>query len=48
MINATIRADNVLCLRYYTRRGFVDLGADPDYAVANGTIVGRIAKRFDL
>jgi L-amino acid N-acyltransferase YncA len=47
-INATIRADNVPGLGYYTRRGFVDHGTDPDYALANGTIVGRISKRFDL
>jgi hypothetical protein len=35
-------------LGYYTRRGFVEYGADPTYALANGTIVGRISKRFDL
>lgn len=47
-INATIRADNVPGLGYYTRRGFVDHATDPAYALANGTIVGRISKRFDL
>jgi hypothetical protein len=26
----------------------VDYAADPDWALANGTIVGRISKRFDL
>jgi L-amino acid N-acyltransferase YncA len=47
-INATIRADNVPGLGYYARRGFTDYAADPDWALANGTIVGRISKRFDL
>lgn len=47
-INATIRADNVPGLGYYTRRGFVDYGADPAYALADSTIVGRVSKRFDL
>lgn len=47
-INATIRADNVPGLGYNTRRGFVDYGADPAYALADSTIVGRISKRFDL
>lgn len=47
-INATIRADNVPGLGYYTRRGFVDYATDPAYALANGTVVGRISKRFDL
>jgi L-amino acid N-acyltransferase YncA len=47
-INATIRADNVPGLGYYTRRGFVDYGTEPDFALLNGTVVGRIHKRFDL
>jgi hypothetical protein len=47
-INATIRAGDVPGLGYYTQRGSVDYGVDPDYALANGTIVGRISKRFDL
>ena len=47
-INATIRADNVPGLGYYTRRGFVDYARDPGYALADGTVVGRISKRFDL
>jgi L-amino acid N-acyltransferase YncA len=47
-INATIRADNLPGLGYYTRRGFVDYATDPAYALADGTVVGRISKRFDL
>jgi GNAT superfamily N-acetyltransferase len=47
-INATIRADNVPGLGYYTRRGFQDYAADPDYRLSDGTRVGRMSKRFDL
>jgi L-amino acid N-acyltransferase YncA len=47
-INATIRADNVPGLGYYARRGFVDYARDPGYSLADGTVVGRISKRFDL
>lgn len=48
VINATIRADNVPGLGYYTRRGFIDYGAEPAFALSNGQLVGRILKRFDL
>ncbi len=48
VINATIRADNVPGLGYYTRLGFVDYGSDPEYRLLDGTLVGRIHKRFDL
>ncbi len=47
-INATIRADNALGLAFYARCGFVDYAADPDYRLGDGTVVGRISKRFDL
>jgi L-amino acid N-acyltransferase YncA len=47
-INATIRADNAPGLGYYTRRGFVDHGTEPDFALMDGTVVGRVHKRFDL
>lgn len=47
-ISATIRADNAPGLGYYARRGFVDYSADPGYCLADGTVVGRISKRFDL
>lgn len=47
-INATIRADNILGLAYYSRLGFQDYAADPDYRLKDGTRVGRISKRFDL
>ncbi|MES2967760.1 MAG: GNAT family N-acetyltransferase [Pseudomonadota bacterium] len=48
VINATIRADNWPGLGYYARRGFVDHTMDPDYALRDGRVVGRISKRFDL
>jgi GNAT superfamily N-acetyltransferase len=47
-INATIRADNAPGLGYYTRRGFQDYAADPDYRLSDGMRVGRMSKRFDL
>ena len=47
-INAAIRADNASGLGYYTRRGFVDYGTEPDFALADGRVVGRVLKRFDL
>ena len=48
VINATIRADNVPGLGYYARRGFVDYTQDPAWALQDGTVVGRVARRFDL
>lgn len=47
-INATIRADNISGLGYYSRRGFFDYGTEPAFALMDGKIVGRIHKRFDL
>jgi L-amino acid N-acyltransferase YncA len=47
-IHATIRADNVPGLAYYARMGFRDIGHDPDYRLANGTVVGRVTRQFDL
>ena len=45
---AVIRADNVVGLGYYARRGFVDWGTEPDITLKDGRVVGRIAKRFDV
>jgi L-amino acid N-acyltransferase YncA len=47
-IIAWIRADNVPGLAYYARIGFRDVGGDPGFALKDGTIVGRIHRRFDL
>ncbi len=47
-INATIRADNAQGLGYYSRIGFVDYAAEPDWALDDGRRVGRISKRCDL
>jgi L-amino acid N-acyltransferase YncA len=47
-IIAWIRADNVPGLAYYARIGFLDIGGDPDFALKDGTTVGRIHRRFDL
>jgi L-amino acid N-acyltransferase YncA len=47
-LNATIRADNTPGLGFYTRRGFVDYASNPDWALKDGRIVGRVSKRFDL
>ncbi len=45
---AVIRADNRVGLGYYTKRGFVDYGTEPDITLKDGRVVGRIAKRFDI
>ena len=47
-INATIRADNGGGLRYYDKMGFADYAHHPDWALDDGTVVGRVSKRFDL
>ncbi len=47
-INANIRADNEGGLIYYQSRGFADYGRIDDYELADGHIVDKILKRFDL
>lgn len=47
-INANIRADNEGGLIYYQSRGFVDYGIIEDYKLADGTLVDKKLKRFDL
>ncbi|WP_306153210.1 GNAT family N-acetyltransferase [Roseovarius sp. MMSF_3281] len=47
-INATIRADNAGGLAYYQSRGFEDYARQPNQALADGQVVDKISKRFDL
>jgi L-amino acid N-acyltransferase YncA len=47
-INATIRADNAPGLAYYARIGFADYAHDPDWTLEDGTVTGRVSRRFDL
>lgn len=47
-INATIRADNTPGLGYYSKIGFRDHTTTPNVALANGNLVDRVNKRFDL
>ncbi|TGD44634.1 GNAT family N-acetyltransferase [Pseudotabrizicola sediminis] len=47
-IFAAIRADNVPGLAYYARLGFTDVGAEPDYALVTGQVVGRIFRKLTL
>jgi len=47
-INANIRADNEGGLIYYQSRGFVDYGVIEGYKLADGQIVDKRLKRFDL
>ena len=47
-INATIRADNVGGLAFYSRMGFVDHEVVPAVPLKSGTPVDRIRKRFSL
>ncbi|WP_299045154.1 GNAT family N-acetyltransferase [uncultured Tateyamaria sp.] len=47
-INANIRADNEGGLIYYQSRGFQDYGRIEGHEMANGQIVDKILKRYDL
>jgi L-amino acid N-acyltransferase YncA len=47
-LNATIRADNESGLIYYQSRGFETYNRIPDTKLADGTVVDRICKRYDL
>ncbi len=47
-INATIRADNVSGLGYYSKMGFEDYNVIKGIALNDGTLVDRVQKRFDL
>jgi L-amino acid N-acyltransferase YncA len=47
-INATIRADNVPGLAYYSRIGFLDYDIAKDVPLSDGTLVDRISKRLKL
>lgn len=47
-INATIRADNAGGLTYYQSRGFRDWRFEANVKLADGLVVDRISKRFDL
>ncbi|MEL7131386.1 MAG: GNAT family N-acetyltransferase [Pseudomonadota bacterium] len=47
-INANIRADNEGGLIYYQSRGFQDYGRIEGYEMANGQLVDKILKRYDL
>ncbi|MEP2029777.1 MAG: GNAT family N-acetyltransferase [Paracoccaceae bacterium] len=47
-INATIRADNAGGLTYYQSRGFRDWHHDESVRLDNGSVVGKISKRYDL
>ena len=48
VINATIRADNVPGLAYYAKMGFRDYKVDRGVPLADGRLVDRISRRFDL
>lgn len=47
-INANIRADNAGGLAYYQSRGFEDYGQKTGVRMANGQVVDKVLKRFDL
>ena len=47
-INATIRADNVGGLAFYSRLGFRDHGISHAVPLRNGTPVDRVSKRYIL
>jgi L-amino acid N-acyltransferase YncA len=45
---ASIRADNAPGLAFYAKAGFVDVSSEPDFALRDGTVVGRVHRRYDL
>jgi L-amino acid N-acyltransferase YncA len=45
-INATIRADNIGGLAFYSKQGFADFSIDRDVPLCDGTLVDRVSKRF--
>lgn len=47
-INANIRSDNESGLVYYQSRGFRDYGVIDGFELADGTIVQKTLKRYDL
>ncbi|EPX82494.1 GNAT family N-acetyltransferase [Salipiger mucosus] len=47
-INAEIRADNAGGLAYYQSRGFEDYGRIDGYMMADGMVVDKVLKRYDL
>jgi len=47
-LNATIRADNVPGLSYYTKMGFADRDRVHDVALGDGTRVDRVRKTYPL
>ncbi|MEP1536498.1 MAG: GNAT family N-acetyltransferase [Paracoccaceae bacterium] len=47
-INANIRSDNEGGLVYYQSRGFADYGKIEGYKMADGQLVDKTLKRFDL
>ncbi len=47
-INANIRKDNEGGLIYYQSRGFTDYGSFEGYEMANGQVVDKVLKRYDL
>lgn len=47
-INATIRADNTGGLAYYQSRGFETYAHHPAQRLANGELVDKVSKRYDL
>ena len=48
VIDATIRADNVPGLRYYSGLGFVDYELLENVPLGDGSLVDRVRKRYDL
>lgn len=47
-IDATIRADNTVGLRYYSGLGFVDYDRFQAMPLRDGTLIDRVRKRYDL
>lgn len=48
VIHASIRADNAPGLAYYAKMGFQDISFDEAFALADGSLVGRVERQFAL
>ena len=47
-IIASIRADDVPGLAFHARIGFVEVARDAGFALADGRVVGRVHRRYDI
>jgi len=47
-INASIRADNIPGLSYYSKMGFVDYSVEKAKPLSDGTPIDRVSKKYEV